>query len=139
MSDKYYIDVLLVQPMKKPEVVQMEDSLEAMQKMVGGYIEEYMPFNDDIAIVCNEEGKLIGAPLNRGIYNENGELQDIIAGNFFVCSAPMECESFQSLSEEQIKEYTEKFKYPEMFFRGDDGKIIAKKITAEPREFNAER
>ena len=139
MSDKVYIDVLLIQPLKKPEVVQMEDSLEAMQKMVGGYIEEYMPFDDDIAIVCNEEGKLIGAPLNRGIYNEDGELQDIIAGNFFICSAPMESESFQSLSEEQIKEYSEKFKCPEMFFKREDGKIIAKKITAEPREFNAER
>lgn len=135
MSDKNYINVLLVQPMEKPKVVQMEDSLEAMQKMVGGYIEEYMPFEDDVAIVCNDEGKLIGAPLNRGIYNENGELQDIIAGNFFICSAPIESERFQSLSKEQIKEYTEKFKYPEMFFRRDDGEIIAKKIGQEHRNF----
>ena len=133
MSDKVYIDVLLIQPLKKPEVVQMEDSLESMQKMVGGYIEEYMPFDDDIAIVCNEEGKLIGAPLNRGIYNEDGELQDIIAGNFFICYAPIGSENFHSLPEDLMEKYEEKFRLPEDFFRAPDGKgIIA--IPYEPGE-----
>ena len=132
------MNVLVVEPGYLPYEKEI-NGLSEMQATVGGYIEAIYPYEEMVTIVCNEEGKLIGAPLNRGIYNENGELQDIIAGNFFVCSAPMECESFQSLSEEQIKQYTEKFKYPEMFFRGEDGKIIAKKITAEPREFNAER
>lgn len=41
-----------------------------MQETVGGYIEEYMPFDDEVAIICNEEGKMNGAELNRAIYSE---------------------------------------------------------------------
>ena len=41
-----------------------------MQAVVGGNIEEYMPFEDEVAIVCHEEGKLIGLPPNRAIYAE---------------------------------------------------------------------
>jgi len=134
MSDKTYIDVLLVKPMMKPEVVRIEDSLEAMQELVGGYIETYMPFEEEVAIVCNEEGKLRGAMPNRGIYDKEGNLQDVIAGDFFICYAPIESESFLSLSEEQIKEYTEKFKNPEKFYRGDHGNIVGKVITNEVME-----
>lgn len=64
------ISVLLVQPGKYPRMVDIEPSLEAMQRMVDGDIEEYMPFSDEVAVVCNEEGKIRGLPLNRAIYNE---------------------------------------------------------------------
>ena len=64
------ISVILVEPNKYPEVVEIEDTLEAMQKIVGGCIEQYMPFDDEVAIICNDEGKLNGLPLNRAIYSE---------------------------------------------------------------------
>ena len=134
MSDKVYIDVLLVQPLKPPELVKVEDELEPLQKLVGGDLEEYMPFGDDVALICNQEGKFRGDTLNRGIYGEDGELLDVIAGNFFICYAPITSENFLSLSEEQVKEYTEKFKYPELFFRGEDGKIFGKKLMREAPE-----
>ena len=66
------ISVLLIQPGKYPKTVEIEDSLEAMQALVGGDIEEYMPFEDEAAIICNEEGKMSGLPLNRAIYAEEG-------------------------------------------------------------------
>ena len=134
MSDKVYIDVLLVQPLKPPELVKVEDELEPLQKLVGGDLEEYMPFGDDVALICNQEGKLRGETLNRGIYGKDGELLDVIAGNFFICYAPITSENFLSLSEEQVKEYTEKFMYPELFFRGEDGKIFGKKLMREAPE-----
>lgn len=64
------ISVLLVEPNKYPKMIEIDDTLEAMQEVVGGDIEEYMPFEDEVAIVCNEEGKLIGLPPNRAIYAE---------------------------------------------------------------------
>ena len=64
------ISVLLVEPNKYPKMVEIDDTLEAMQEVVGGDIEEYMPFEDEVAIICNEEGKLIGLPPNRAIYAE---------------------------------------------------------------------
>lgn len=70
MNDTNKISVLLVEPEKYPKVIEIDDSLESMQAVVGGSIEEYMPFEDEIAIICNEEGKLIGLPLNRAVYAE---------------------------------------------------------------------
>ena len=64
------ISVVLVEPGKYPRLVEIEDSLEAMQSLVEGNIEEYMPYEDEVAIICNEEGKMNGLPLNRAVYSE---------------------------------------------------------------------
>ena len=64
------ISVLYVEPDKYPKVIEIEDTLEAMQELCGGYIEEYMPYDDLVAIVCNAEGKMNGMPLNRAVYAE---------------------------------------------------------------------
>ena len=54
--------VILCRPGEKAETIEMEDSLKAMQEMVGGMIEEYMPWEDEVAIICNDEGKMMGLP-----------------------------------------------------------------------------
>ena len=41
------ISVLLVEPNKYPKMIEIDDTLEAMQAVVGGDIEEYMPFEDE--------------------------------------------------------------------------------------------
>ena len=96
-------------------------TLEAMQETVGGYIEEYMPFDDEVAIVCNEEGKMNGAELNRAIYSDDKEILDIIAGKFFIAYAPIESESFLSMPKDLMKKYEDKFRYPERFYQTDKG------------------
>lgn len=107
------IKVLFIEPHKYPRVINLNDTLEDMQKLVGGDIEEYMPFDDDVAIVCNEEGKLNGEELNRAIYGDDGQLLDIIAGKFFICYAPIESERFLSMPDDLLKKYEKLFKYPE--------------------------
>lgn len=69
------ITVLLVEPNKYPKIIEIDDTLEAMQGVVGGDIEEYMPFGDEVAIICNEEGKMLGETLNRAIYSEPPEVE----------------------------------------------------------------
>lgn len=69
------ITVLMVRAGQYPEVLEIENNLEAMQAAVGGDIEEYMPFEDEVAIVCNEEGKVNGLPLNRAVYEEPQNIQ----------------------------------------------------------------
>jgi hypothetical protein len=64
------ISVLLVEPNKYPKMIEIEDSLEAMQKIVSGDIEEYMPFEDEVAIICNDESKMNGMLPNRAVYAE---------------------------------------------------------------------
>lgn len=128
------LSVLLVEPGKYPQMIEMEDSLEAMQRIVGGDIEEFMPYVDEVAIICNEEGKMNGLPPNRAIYfepegAESREMVDIIFGTFFICYAPAESEKFLSLPKELAQKYEAKFKLPERFFRQGD-KIIA--VPCEP-------
>lgn len=132
------IKVLLVEPGKYPELIEIEENLEAMQELVGGDIEEYMPFEEDVAIICNEEGKANGLPLNRAVYIENNgrkEMADIIAGKFFICYAPLESEQYLSLTDDMVKKYRDKFKYPERFSKDDYGNIIARPFKPEAREY----
>lgn len=93
------INVIYVEPGKTARTIEMKDELSEMQKLVGGLIEEYMPFEDDVAIICNDEGKMNGMPLNRAITGEDGQLMDIIAGPFFIAYAPVESEKFLSMPE----------------------------------------
>ncbi|MBR5190700.1 MAG: DUF3846 domain-containing protein, partial [Clostridia bacterium] len=68
--------VLAVRPGERPVLEVLDGSLVSMQKFVGGDIEPIYPFEDEVAIVCNEEGKMCGMPLNRAIYDEEGKVAD---------------------------------------------------------------
>lgn len=212
------IRVVMVEPGKTARITEIGTSLESLQEAVGGIIEAYYPFEEEVCIVCNDEGKLLGMPLNRAIREEDREkdmdygeltgrfreaekagkhldgyvvftkdsflrdyplesrtyrissrnkafqpdmlgysifgssldgsddgvrldgymadekggaggwkiercymkepgreIMDIIAGPFFICGC--RGESFGSLSEEQLRRYEEKYRYPEQFYR----------------------
>ena len=114
------IQVVLVEPGKLARIAEVGTTLDAMQRTVGGSIEAYYPFEEQVCIVCNDEGKINGLPLNRAIRDEEThEIVDAIAGTFFICDCSGE--SFGSLSSEQQKRYLEKYRLPERFFRSRDG------------------
>lgn len=110
------IRVLLFKPGEYGRTIEIDDTLEGMQQAVGGWIEEYMPFEDEVAIVCNEEGKIQGLPLSRAIYDDEGQLLDIIAGDFFIAYAPIESEKFLSIPPELEKKYLDKYGLPEKIY-----------------------
>lgn len=117
--------VLMVEPGKEAVETEIENSLEAMQAAVGGYIEMIQPYADDVALICNEEGKLEHLPLNRVICDEEtGQPLDVIAGTFFICGAPANSSEFASLSDEQLQKYQQKFQSPEMILPDDEGIIV---------------
>ena len=101
------IRVLIVEPGKAPCPAEIPAELESLQHHVGGLIQALYPFEDSVAIICNEEGKLIGLPWNRPLYDEDGNVYDMIAGTFLVVGLTED--DFGSLTEEQIKRYTEMF------------------------------
>ena len=109
------MQVIVVEPKKKPEVREIGDSLESMQKIVGGLIEAVYPFDEPVVLICNEEGKLLNLPLNRVLRDEAGEIHDIISGTFFLCAAPPNSDCFAGLTDQQVKTYMERFAMPEMF------------------------
>ena len=115
--------VLLITPGAAPQVLEIEHSLKNMQELVGGTIEAIYPFEDTVALVCNDEGKLLGLPLNRAIRDPaTGQVLDIIAGTFFICG--LSEDDFASLSDEQIQRYTQMFRHPEAFIQSDSQIVI---------------
>ena len=107
--------VLLVEPNADPRAIEIDGSLASMQSLVGGLIEAVYPFNDPVALICNDEGKLTGLPQNRPLkHPETGEIYDIVCGTFFLCSAPSDSESFESLPDDLIEKYREIFALPKL-------------------------
>ena len=118
------MDVLIVEPEKAPRMASIAGDLNSLQQVVGGYIEAVYPYDDPVAIVCHEEGKLIGLPLNRKL-----EDYDIIAGTFIICGLGEE--DFDSLTPELAEKYREKFADPEIFMKMGN-RIVA--IPIKPKD-----
>ncbi len=118
------MDVLIVEPEKAPRMASITGDLNSLQQVVGGYIEAVYPYDDPVAIVCHEEGKLIGLTLNRKL-----EDNDIIAGTFIVCGLGEE--DFDSLTPELAEKYREKFADPEIFMKMGN-RIVA--IPIKPKD-----
>lgn len=114
--------VLVVEPEHKPEVRDIDDSLKAMQDIIGGLIQPIY-LDDSVALICNDEGKLMNLTANRGLRDKNGQIYDIVFGTFFLCGAHADSDSFASLTSEQIERYQKQFYTPEMFW-GMDGHIV---------------
>lgn len=113
MNEK--IAVLVVEPEKGPYIKKIDPGLKPLQREVGGDIQAIYPFPEPVAIVCNENGKLDGLPLNRAIRDEGGKAYDIIAGTFLVVG--LGDEDFASLSLELIQQFTRLYQKPEVFLR----------------------
>lgn len=85
---------------------------ESLQKMVGGYISFTYPFKEDVGIVLNDEGKLLGLPFNRALRDENGNPYDIINGDFLVVG--LTDDDISSLSPELMDKFERLFHKPEV-------------------------
>ena len=69
-KDERKITVVMLEPGRIAKPMKIDTSLESLQRIVGGYFEAYYPFEEPVCIVCNEEGKINGMPLNRAVYSE---------------------------------------------------------------------
>ena len=96
LAETRTMDVLLVQPNAYPKKISVGTELEDLQAMV-------------------ESGKINGLPLNRAIYTEDGDMQDIYAGDFLVVGLTED--DFGSLTSEQMQKFEEQFHQPQMFVR----------------------
>ena len=129
MDERY--ECLLIKPEQKPEVVSIGTNIRDLQEAVGGWIEVIYPFEDEVGIICNEEGKLEGLPLNRALRDDKGEIYDVVAGNMLVIG--LEDDGFASLTPEQLDKYEKEFHQPECFVKMGRG-IIAIPIMDDALE-----
>lgn len=97
------IRVLYVEPYKLPTEMIIKNNLSEKRNLVKGNIEySYMSDDYNVTLICNEEGKLNGMPMNRDIGH------DIIFGPFLIVGDNNSGED-RSLSKEQINKYKEHF------------------------------
>ena len=107
--------VLMIEPGKVPRRLELNHRLEEMQKVVGGSIQILYPFGEPVALVCSEEGTLLGLPLNRALRDADGKIYDIVCGAFFLCGAPPDSDELAGLTEDQFQRYEQRFARPELF------------------------
>ena len=95
---------------------------------MGGVIEAVYPFEDPVAIICDEEAKLKGSQLNRTLRDDEGHIYDVVAGTFLVVG--MGEEDFSSLHPDHIKKFSDFYHTPEMFIEMD-GKLVVLPLREE--------
>ena len=114
--------ILIVEPGKTPRRADIPHALGAMQHVVGGYIQALYPWEDPVALLCDDDGKGKGYTPNRVLVGEDGEPYDLVVGTFYICGLTRD--DFGSLSDELAEKYTELFRCPEMLMKTLDGGIL---------------
>ena len=109
------ITVIAVEPGKKPYVQEIQGGLESLQREVGGDIQAVYPYDDPLAIIAAESGKLMGMPFNRALRDEDGHIYDALVGKFLIVGLGEE--NFTSIPEKLIQKYTQVFETPEQLVR----------------------
>ena len=99
------IKVLKIEPNKRPEVAFVENSLKSFQTLVNGYIET-VTLEDDVVMIVDMEGKLKNNPQGNRRFRD-----DIIAGTMLITGR--DGIHLTSLSDENIKKYSEMFAEPD--------------------------
>ena len=70
------------------EVIEIADTLEEMQKLVGGYVEVYpMEFENNIILMYNKEGKFDSLHMSALVAADKRLSPEVICEDFFVCRA----------------------------------------------------
>lgn len=129
--------ILRIRPKHCPEVIDIDGSLESLQKEVEGPIQAVYPWDDEVALICNEEGKLQDdymEKLNRTLDGPYGIPVDIIVGTFLIVGLTED--DFGDLSPEFIEKYEVMFHQPRKFvaYTDAEGKTCLDVDYCEPEE-----
>lgn len=106
--------ILIVEPGQLPRRAQIPHTLKSMQETVGGYIQAIYPWDDPVAVVCDEEALLKQLEFNRLIAPEVA-----IFGPFFICGLGEE--DFTDLPDVMTAKYEQLLHDPEILIRTPKG------------------
>ena len=107
--------ILIVEPGRHPRAAEIPHTLEQMQKTVGGYIQAVFPWDDPVALICDEEGLLKQSVFNRIVAPEVA-----IFGTFFLCGLGEE--DFADLPDDLMEKYSNMLYDPQYLIRARKGR-----------------
>ena len=107
------VKVLVIEPEKAPYVKEIDPVEPILMSEVSGYYKYLYPFDDDVAVVINSDTHLFPFAPNRALYDDHGNLSNIIWGTFLIVGQGRD--DVYSLTDKQIRKYTERFASPEAF------------------------
>lgn len=118
--------ILVVEPDYAPYEKEI-NGLDEMQATVGGTIQAIYPFEEQVAVVCNDDGIGMGLPFNRSMDRGYGG----VFGTFFVCGLGEE--DFTSLTPEQMKHYKQRFHHAEILMGAKGNEVFTMKVPPKHR------
>ena len=119
------MNVLVVEPGMAPYEKEI-NGLKEMQATVGGLITAIYPYEEQVALVCNDEGIHQGMEFNRSVGNGYGG----VFGTFFICGLGEE--DFCSLPPEQMERFKKKFHQAEILVGAKGNTPITLKVDPRP-------
>ena len=105
--------VLVVEPRKPPYTAEIPVGLDGLSDAVGGPIAATYPFDEQVGLICNDEGRNMGLELNRALYDGRGQAYDVIRGTFVIAGLGDGC--FTSLPEDLVEKYSRRFQTIEIY------------------------
>ena len=128
------MNVLVVEPgylpyeKEIPDTLSPDDHLRALQEIVGGWIQAIYPYEEEVAIVCNEEGLINGLPFNRSVPGGYGG----VFGSFFICGLGEE--DFCSLPPDLMERFKSEYAQSEILIGAEGDKLYTFKVSSRPKQ-----
>ena len=128
------MNVLVVEPGYLPyekeisDTLNADEHLHALQEIVGGWIEAIYPYDEEVAIVCNEEGLINGLPFNRSVPGGYGG----VFGTFFICGLGED--NFCSLPPELMERFKSEYRNSEILIGAEGDKLYTLKVSSHPKQ-----
>ena len=111
--------VVVAKPGKKAEIRVIPAVYESLKELVGGPVEVTEPLSEDTAVLCNEEGKLMGLPMSRIIRGDNGNPVDVYCGTIVCIGSRLENEKFDSLADIEAAIYRMMYDDPDFMYKNE--------------------
>ena len=104
---------IVIKPGKYARIEDIDPTYSTLRSLVGGNIEMTYPFEDEyLAVISNEEAKLLDLPPNRAARGTDGSVADIYCGTMVVVALAPEGEN-RDLTKREAKTVLQMWGPPE--------------------------
>ena len=109
MDEENLIKVLIVEPFDQPKIITIENNYQAISEIICGDADEYMPFEDDVVLLCNADGKRLSLSASHTVTDTETGKTELIYGSFILVGTSEFDTEYNSLDDDLIDKYMDLF------------------------------